>query len=204
MNITIRKLIKIGKRENIEKLFYQGEVYMRHINDFRKEDVGDFLRGDFAECLAWTPFLNFRLPSLEQQEIKIKNVKINKDVDFSHIYSMFMIDEDFWYGKKKISEKVAEFGDTALIISPKEFDDKVKSTSKFPIQNGIVEYYKEPLMPIRINEFSKRQGFDFQNEYRFATKSQTNDPLIISIGSIEEIAMLVPIESLLKMKFEIK
>lgn len=135
MIITIRKFLKIGKGENIEKLFYQGEVYMRHFNKFREEDSGDFLRGDFAEGLSWSPFLNFRIPSLGKQGVKIKNAHIPADLDFSHIYSMFMLDDDFWYSKKRISESMLEFGDTALIINPKEFVERVKLSSLFPIQD---------------------------------------------------------------------
>lgn len=202
MSSTILKLLKIGKRENMEKLLYNGEVFMRHVENFRNEDIGDFLRGDFAEGLAWTPFLNFRIPSLEKHGLNIRNVKINEDLDFSHIYSMFMLDEDFWYNKKEISDKLLEFGDTALIINPKEFVEKVKSVYK--VQGGIVNYYKEPLIPQRISEFSKRKGFEFQNEYRFIANSKTNDPVKILIGSLEDIAILVPTKSLITMKFVIK
>lgn len=204
ISITIRKLLKIGKRENIEKLLYHGDVYMRHFNDFRKEDIEDNLRGDFAECLAWSPFSNFRFPSFGKQKITIKKAKINEDLDGSHIYSMFMLDDDFWQGKKKIPERILEFGDTALIINPKEFVQRVKSTEKLQIQDGIVDYYNEPLIPKRIDEFSKRKDYEFQNEYRFITKLNTNDPKHHFVGSLEDIAILVPTKSLLEMRFVTK
>lgn len=202
MDINIRKLIKIGTRENIEKLLYYGEVYMNHYNYFRNKEVRDYLRGDFAECLAYSPIENIRFPLWEKSGIEIINAKINENVDVSHLYSMVMIDDSFWSMERKIDRRIEGFGDTALIIKPKEFIERVIVNYRSKIKFGSVDYYEVPLVPKKINEFSKRMGYNYQNEFRIVVKSTTEDPLNFTIGSLENIAIIVPTEDLFRLKFK--
>lgn len=185
----------------MDKLLHSGEVYFNTIEFFRKNDVDDYLRGDFAEGLKYSPLPNFRIPSLEKHGIKFKNVKINGDTDISHLYSMYMLTNEFWEGQMHFDKKILEFGDFALIIKPHEFLEKVMKASKYEIIYGPAIYYKTPIIPLSLNPFSKREEFKYQNEFRFIINSNSKDPIKIEIGDISDIATMIPTETLLKIEF---
>lgn len=201
MNLTIKKIIKIGQKEYMEKLLKNGEVYFNTVEYFRKNDVGDYLRGDFAEGLKYSQLINFRSPSLEEFGIKFRNAKINGDTDISHLFSMYMVTSEFWEGKIHFDKRILEFGDYALIINPREFLEKVMKASKYEIKYGPAVYYKTPPIPISLNSFSKREEFKYQNEFRFVINSSSKKPIIIKIGDISDIATMIPTETLLKIEF---
>ncbi|MBW3469036.1 hypothetical protein [Arthrospiribacter ruber] len=185
----------------MDKLLKSGEVYFNTIEFFRKNDVDDFLRGDFAEGLKYSPLPNFRIPSLEEYGIKFKNAKINGDTDISHLYSMYMVTTEFWEGNIHFDKRILEFGDYALIIKPREFLEKVIKASKYEIKYGPAVYYRTPTIPLSLNPFSKREEFKYQNEFRFVINSSSKDPIKIKIGDISDIATMIPTETLLKIKF---
>ncbi|RPA67391.1 hypothetical protein EF405_16135 [Cyclobacteriaceae bacterium YHN15] len=197
----MQKLIKIGQREYMEKLLNSGEVYFNTIDFFRKNDFGDYLRGDFAEGLKYSPLPNFRIPSLEKHGIKFKNAKINGDTEISHLYSMYMLTNEFWEGKMHFAKKIIEFGDYAVIIKPREFLEKILKKAKVEVKYGPSSYYRTPTIPLSLNPFSKREEFKYQNEFRFVINSNLKDPVIIKIGDISDIAIIVPTESLFNMEF---
>jgi hypothetical protein len=198
----IRKLIKFGEEKYIKRLFELGELYLRPLSEFRYEDDDSFTRGDFAEGLNWTPFKNFRLiPNDSKINLNIKRAFINDFGYYSHIYSMYAIDYSFWEGKKQFAEKNLVLGETALLIDPKQFIDKVISSCSFEIKYGMVQYYELPNFPVPINDFNKRIEFNYQNEFRIAIKSKLKSPIIINLGSIEDIAEMIPSSKLIGMKF---
>ena len=178
-------------------------IYLNTVKYFRENESEDFLRGDFAEGSLWTPLLNFRIPSLMDSKLKIKNARITGDSDITHIYSMYMFDNDHWFENKKVSDQILKLGSHALIINPKEFVDRVILSCLEPINYGFVKYYKPQLIPQRIDEFSKREEYKYQNEFRFVVKSKSLLPLQIMIGSLKNIATPVSTEALLKMDFKV-
>lgn len=201
MNITIKKFIKIGQKQYMKKLLKKGEVYFNTVDFFRKNDVDDYLRGDFAEGLKYSPLPNFRAPSLEKLGITIKNAKIDGDADISHLYSMYMLTNEFWEGKIHFDKRILEFGDCAVIIKPREFIEKVKKASKYEIKYEPAVYYKTPIIPLTLTSFSKREEFKYQNEFRFVIISSSKEAIKIRIGNISDIATMIPTETLLKIEF---
>ncbi|MFD2034488.1 hypothetical protein ACFSKL_06780 [Belliella marina] len=185
----------------MEKLLRSGEVYFNTIEFFRKNDSGDHLRGDFAEGLKFSPLPNFRIPTLESQGIRFKNAKINEDTDISHLYSMYVVTNEFWQEQMHFDKKILEFGDYALLIKPREFVEKVLKIAKHEIKYGLASYYKTPTIPLSLNPFSKREEFKYQNEFRFVINSSSKEPIKIKIGDISDIATMIPTETLLKIKF---
>ena len=114
-----------------------------------------------------------------------------------------MFDNDHWFENKKVSDQILKLGSHALIINPKEFVDRVILSCLEPINYGFVKYYKPQLIPQRIDEFSKREEYKYQNEFRFVVKSKSLLPLQIMIGSLKNIATPVSTEALLKMDFKV-
>lgn len=199
MNINVRFLVKIGEEKFMTELLKKGTVFAKTTAEFRKNDNDDFLRGDFTEGLKYSPIQNLRFKNLEQ--IKVTRAAFDEKLETTHIYSMYMLDEFFWMDIKSMDEKILGFGDTVVVIKASDFLERMKKKIKIPFSHDRVQYYKAPLVPIQLNPFMKRDGFQFQNEYRFVFKSDSKEPLKFNLGSLKDIATIIPMKTLLSATF---
>lgn len=204
-------LIKFGKREYMEKLLKNGELYLNTTTFFSQCDesngIGDKYEGVCAVDNA--PFCDvefkFHLPEIEN--IKFENVenvhiRIRKNHPQGNIYCLNIakgIYEDVQNrGKIELHELLMNLGsdyDTAVVIFDyMKFLNKVKAKlAKLPYfcKYSPVEYYDEKLSQgEELTFFHKRKKYSYQNEFRIYAESDSDSPLIINIGNMEDIAFL--------------
>lgn len=102
-----------------------------------------------------------------------------------------------------------EFGNHAVLIkNTREFIRRVKLSAKkkgYKFYSGLVQYYDPTIgtppiqSPIQ-TVFLKRRVYEYQKEWRLAMKTGTtgDDPIILEIGSIEDIAVRVSTPDLIR------
>lgn len=57
-------------------------------------------------------------------------------------------------------------------------------------KHGLIDYYNKEKVNKKITLFEKPLEFEYQKEFRFYIPRESEDPIKISIGSLEEIAEL--------------
>lgn len=124
-------------------------------------------------------------------------------------------------------QRLASFGDTAVIITDMDafikrflialFAQEDKNNTHFiPVAN-IVEYYAPETADIKTPLFHKTNSYAWQNELRIAIGEldthnnfstspdqrypliQSTDPILLNIGSIEDITLLIPVQDFISL-----
>lgn len=199
-------LIKIGKKKHMDELYEKGLIYMSNIDYFRKLEEKE-LRGDKNEgIIGLEQVSNVKLLH-EGKEIARGDsgqLKFHAYENNGNIYSLIAITsqedpEDF-----RINERNNNFGDCFVVITDvKEFIERIENELKrlkYEYEYGLVSYYDSKKHSGPLNVFSKADYFEYQKEFRFFVKRNETGPLIIKIGSIENISFIFDIEKLDKIE----
>lgn len=106
----------------------------------------------------------------------------------------------------RLDERNMEFGDTFVVIfNPKEFlsriDAAIKNLNKTYSWN-LVKYYDEDSHNGDLDVFHKPLKYKHQNEFRIFVNNAENEPLILKIGSIEDISEIFEINKFRKLRFK--
>lgn len=205
------KFIKFGKKEHMQ-LLLQGEIYMRRLSYYRSEELSD-QRKDHNEGVI-------RRDKSVINEFKLKDNKItingdcvieerNSAIDSMFIYCLFGPEIDFSQErnfKVYLDEGILDgFGDYALLIQePQIFIERlILSFEKEDLiwDKGFVKYIDYGNTFGEIGPFKKDLFYKPQCEYRFgAFKESDCDFQIFKIGSISDIAFIIPVEDLKNIK----
>lgn len=113
----------------------------------------------------------------------------------------------------KVPEDCAAFGEYAVVITNyTEFVKRVYNAAveaEYGLVGRLVSYYDPasgtPPITSEIDTiFTKRKEYEYQSEFRFAIKTGTvgNDPIILNIGKIDDIAIALGTSDLLNACFE--
>lgn len=101
-----------------------------------------------------------------------------------------------------------QFGECAVFIkNPKEFINRIKmefANDKLECKYSQVIYYNENNRPTKLTPFHKLSYYDFQNEFRIATNLKSSNAYKLTIGNIEDIALIIESEKLLDMRLHIE
>jgi len=137
----------------------------------------------------------------EEEEILFEK---NAKAYFSHYYpnelagNIFSMVGLFTTGEselKMVDKKCQQFGDTCVIITnPSEFLTRVQKEAL--IQNidlswDITEYYDIKEYTSAWSPFKKPAHLSYQQEFRLLVKRKETDPIILRIGSIEDISKMM-------------
>jgi hypothetical protein len=197
-------LFRRGKTEYIKNLFEKGELYMSTVdfirncdenqdrtdpNDsiFKREFLGDV---KVKVCDVGQDIEKFGIP-LNAKDCVLNFAGINKGNIYclSGIYTKHLMDNS------EITEfSTKSFGESLIVISnPRKFIERVKKAllkeGYSDIKYGPVNYYPNDYSGY-IGPFMKHQIFSPQNEYRFYVPNEENNPIIINIGPIDDIAIM--------------
>jgi len=210
-------LIKIGNHDNIMDLMNKGIVYMNPIKHFRDTEQNEQKKDKHEgtsriEQLTYLKIIGEGY-DLEISRKKPKSNMINgqyRQVDPNlkgNIYSMLAITPDLYYKTDSLDRKNMKFGDSFLIIEkPREFIDRIASeisNLKVNCEGRLVQYYNENTYNGDLGVFNKPLFFEHQSEYRIFVESDNPEPLILEIGSIEDISKMFPIEHFPTIKWEV-
>lgn len=230
---------KITDEQWADKLL-KGEVFMRPLREFGSwslnehiddEKLNNSFRGDCGEGVLEVcsdvnqdPSCNGLDPRVKKHIIATRTIDVG-DLQFFKIYCMYAleIENDI---PAKPSEKLREFGDTAVVIT--DFDAFIRRVLRKHLEEDgeqllilldRVEYYSlsdnKKLTPL----FSKSDDYSWQNELRYAFAKlgnptwEKNHPLgtgrmiidlrrkILNIGDINDIAIKMPIDDFINLRF---
>lgn len=195
----------------MEKLLKNGELYLNTTTFFSEceeaNGIGDKYEGVCAVDNA--PYcdieLKFNSPEIEDvkfEKVKDVHIRIKKNHPQGNIYCLNMangIREDGQKkGKIELSELLMDLGsdyDTAVVILDyRKFLNRVEiELDKLPYfyKYSPVEYYDEKMCQgEELTFFHKRKKYSYQNEFRIYVESDSDSPLRINIGNMEDIAFL--------------
>ena len=205
--------IKFGKKEHIESLVNEGKLFLNTVTEFKKID--DNYRGDKNEGASHLlqsahARIEIRLPEEIRKEPLIldsSNGLIGQIVmsfgEYSgkNIYSLYMLEAS---ESASIDSRMEQFGEYAAFIhNPKEFLNRVESKlkqSNISFEAGQVSYIDEQSFEGDLSLFKKFSAYKYQNEYRILISSKKNEPFILNIGPINDIAYALPVEIFHSMK----
>ena len=198
--ITCYLLVKIGRKEHMERLLKNGEVYMnstKFFRDYENSEIGDTYEG--ALYIKDGRVSEYR-DNLNSEKLfclwHYNNlVPLNESIIHSEQY-------DDITGKARIGidlRKLCGFTpgeDPYMVVikSPEEFEKRFRKACKRAKaeyrESNIVWYYNEfSVNPnIRLSPFFKREKYIKQHEFRFLAIKNTATPLILKLGSLEDIA----------------
>lgn len=173
-----------------------------------------------------TPFYN-QLPSIYKEQVKRGYLIDDSEIKYFKIFSLYrMVFNPFTNGFIKPDPRLKEFGDTVVIIRDyNEFIDRYGKAlfSKYEKVVSLispVDFYDKNDIKQVDSLFSKDVSYSYQNELRMAFVKLENDgfwfgpgadtnlsvvqdckPLTLNIGNIRDIAIAMPINNFLNLKF---
>ncbi len=203
--------LKFGQLKHLQDLLRFGNLFVSSIENLRKDpnNLADDYRTDHAEGASkyvsrgpgtaklisvknkdnepiTLPFLNFSY--FEKAEYILGNI-----CSFYGITDKCFKDNELI----PIDPKMKQFGSHFLII--KNFDEfirridiAIERTTRTSWYYGYVEYFNEDNFDGNLHLFHKRSRFSYQKEFRIYFDTVLKTPMTINIGSIEDIAMILP------------
>lgn len=205
----IRGLFKFGNAANITDLFENGTIYLNTIQYFRTVEDAE-LRGDKYEGAIEVlnfPAGDFEIPVLnfKGKYISLHARKVFEEA-LGNIYSLYCISSFATPNPRDfiIDKRIKNFGTHCLMIENiEEFLYRIETALKkrnFKYNHGFVSYYDRFIINGPINLFQKPKEFEYQNEFRFYVQSDIIEPIILNIGSLVDIAQIIPTENFLSLK----
>jgi hypothetical protein len=202
--------LKFGKLENMAEFYKRGIMYCNPINYFTKIEDG-LLRGDDLENVTHLRYFESgniafvpvgEKPTKDSLTMPFRDAKMMDRIvePFGSVFCLYAINLLFKpFGEQfTITEKVKEFGDTFVLIhNTIEFLKRVKKAvdKRKLVSNGdMVEYIDFSKYSGEKSVFQKDIQFAYQQEWRLFIRNKRDKPLKITIGSIEDISIIVPTE----------
>lgn len=207
--IGLRFLIKVGKKEHITDLYEHGTIFMNSIAYFISYEEKQ-LRGDMDEGITGI-FQGSKLELLKNQvplgHSNSFNLKIRDGEKRGNIYSLIAITTQDDPETFQIDGRNKKFGDSFIVIyNVPEFIKRIEIEFKsrnYEYKYGLVQYYDPKEYSGELDIFCKQSCFKYQNEFRFFVKKAEDGPLIIKIGSIEDISRVFDVEILDEIKLNV-
>ncbi|MDR9365879.1 MAG: hypothetical protein RI575_11105 [Balneolaceae bacterium] len=208
--IRVNGLLKIGKGEHITDLQKNGTIYCNTIKSFREFETQDLNRRDEREGAYKTEYLDpSKLKLLidgKELPVKFTSARLNlfdNSIQNHKLYCLYGFKPEYAHGDPFIDEQNCRFGNKALLIKDTyEFIIRVKEKLRdldLDFQYDWVNYYTEGEINESLSVFHKPDDFKHQSEFRFYIKHEALKPLKFSIGSIEDISMIVETKKLPKL-----
>lgn len=208
-DLYIHCFIKFGSRYTITDLYENGTVYLNPVQYFK--NLEDKFRGDSYEGASYI----HNLPA-GQFRISIGGKQIDRDFNYlnlhlkqayektlGNIYSLYCLSSKILRGDKPVTidKRIKDFGDTALLIrdNPKflELLESALKRKRLKYFTGFVEYYNRHIYNGSVDVFNKPSEYSYQNEFRIYVRRRSDEPLVLNIGSLKDIAEVYPANELI-------
>ena len=212
---------KFGRKVDMEALFNKGELYLQTLETFRR--LEDKERGDKYEGAV-------RMRSDKKGKMTLTNKKTGESFDLDitesqlierhsgvsglHIYCVYCLifedHEGLQLGQNFGDEIINGFGDyVVVILDTYAFMEKVKASVEgqgFKLMSGTVDYLEVNDYSGEMGPFRKDQSFVHQKEFRIVLmgEGRPEGPLKLSIGSLKDIALIIPSEGIRNLQIKIK
>ena len=181
----------------MESFYKQGIMFMNNLSAFRKIEDGE-LRGDKHEALnEQKEISNFRI-SVGNSKVGVAEkgtFQLWYNNPKGNIFSMYALEAHENLEEIKIDNACKKFGDTCvLILDINEFINRVDKAAKrngYDIIYSPVEYIDLKEFHGKWSVFKKPIQYSYQSEFRFLIRREVSEPLLLNIGSLEDIAAIV-------------
>lgn len=206
--ITIKYLLKFGKKEDMENLYYNGEIYMNTIKLFKELDkpgIGDNLEGTFEITNFIDGKLTLEIPD-NSLDLNCKKLQLRKNLrgHIGNIYSTYALSDELLKQKviHKIDKRMLEFGSHCIIV--KDVSKFISLISEklnekgFSNSHNLINYYNYSINNHNLTLFDKSHIFSYQNEHRIIAKTNIDNPIKFTIGSMKEYAEIHISKDLIK------
>ena len=194
-------LVKFGRAEHIRQMFDDGVLYLNNLPYFwAVEDAA--VRGDANDAVD-------ALHRGQKAQLFKKNgteipahitswiVREHADAEKKNLLCMYSLRKS----TSPIHDRVREFGDTALLfMQPQEFFDRLRAVvrrEKLDAQGDLVEYVPDNYTG-DVGPFRKLAMFAWQAEWRLIVCNGPGGPLRINVGSLNDIARMMPVGQLIE------
>lgn len=201
----VHALMKFGKKVHIEKLYEEGEVYMRPMADFWKEDEDEY-RKDKKEGVSYiqqgekTELFkmgsNNKIATFYKGDKESHSIRFNfwQKEDEGNLYCMTSVTENELNTTPMVDEKNKEMGSHFLLIyDPLVFVQRLDAELNnlgYSLSNRLVAYYDPKKFNGRVGPFKKERKYNFQNEFRYFVQNESREPLKFHVGPLKDIAQM--------------
>jgi len=199
--------IKTGAKEHMESLFNDGIVYMNTIGSFRKHSK-DNPRFDphegasfIKQCHSGEVDINGKTFKLEPP-IQLYGYEEHHKGNIYCLYSKekpsdtFGLEEPQHLGIDFSGLDFDSENDTAVVIlNILEFLNRVEANAKqkgYGFDHCYIEYYDPKIEEGNLGPFLKSNKYESQKEYRFWIPKIETKEVVLEIGSIHDIALILP------------
>lgn len=206
--MEILKFIKFGDRKYMEKLLYNGEIYLNTVEYFRTYEDENIIR-DELEGVSYI-LRNQRMEIFAEDKLilygKPESIMLRNERDIGNIYCLTSLFKDNlskeFIGEFEVDSSLSKLGSTFVVIhNPNAFisllTEKLNSLG-FNYKFHAVKYEDNSTYEGEYGVFTKPIEYNYQLESRLFVKSEGIDPIKFEIGSIERFATIHNISDLLK------
>jgi hypothetical protein len=205
--------LKFGEYEHLENLFLKGLLYCNPISYFTKiED--QFLRGDDMENITSMHYMDGgevviynhgEEPTEDSIRMPFRDMHMTSRITepFGNLFCLYAINLlNKPFGELfSISPRVKEFGGYFVIITDtRAFLKRVNTALNLKgfkeFSANMVEYKDFSRFTGKKTVFEKDIKFAYQQEWRLFIANTLDQPLLIEIGSLEDIALFGPSENI--------
>ncbi|GEM_PF-2217271 len=213
--------VKFGKKEHMENLLHNGELYFNTPSVYKNLQSIDKERGDSnegAECV-----INEHIKSIKLEHSSFGTMILNpisnqlsKIIQYNYYflsYSLLVISSRTFFNTNEfqIDKRILNMGetDTAVIITdPYRFLSSVSDTLKkenLSYKFGLVEYKNiDQRGKFELNPFIKKIDHQYQMEYRLIIYNEVDNAKKIQIKSIADYSYLVSAKSMIETIWNVK
>ena len=217
-------IIKMQKYEYMRRFLLYGEMYMNTLQAFVRMDETNGIGDKFENSISYINYKPlhaiFKLNNGIDLKLHPTCIKVREFVDtnIGNIYSMALVDCDiqtknnqFQFSIKsidRINSIGSDYDAIVVILNPKEFLSRCERTVQnmgYKLYYDLVEYFsdKEFNKKIEITPFMKRDKYKSQKEFRLFVDFNSNEPQLIKIGNISDIAFLIHKNGICSLKDEL-
>lgn len=211
-------LVKFGSKKNIDDLQTKGHIHFSPLKNFNKSDNKEredeletaikIINDEFKGIQVSHPsFGTINLKPLPNSMGRLTQFNDDDYVSFSS----FAVTQKSVENKESylIEPKMLGFGNTALMIKdPHEFFNRINKELKrlsLPFDYKLVDYIDvDKRGEIDLTLFNKDMKQSYQSEHRILVENDSQGPLDLIIGSIEDISQKIDSKEMVKIVFEIK
>lgn len=212
MGIVKNVIVKMQRYEYMRRFLLYGEMYMNTLQTFTKMDECDGIGDKFENSISYINYKPihaiFKLSNGKELKLHPTSIKVREFVDtnIGNIYSMALVDCNIQTIDNQLKFSIQNvdiinsigngYDSIVVILNPVEFISRCEKTIQsmgYKLYYDPVEYFSDNEFnkKIEITPFMKRDRYKSQNEFRLFVDFNSNEPQIIKIGNISDIAFLI-------------
>jgi hypothetical protein len=205
--------IKVGEKEHMHSLFTKGEIYFNTIEYYRKAESNNLLSDPhegISQLMQGNAKFNYEDIRFSSESVQIA---ITDNTLKGNIFCFLGLESRTIMPSKKFISLNTDltsinWGDTVVVIyNTIEFIKRVErelNKQDYKYQISPVLYYDFKKYSGKLDIFKKRNEYEKQNEIRIFIENETCKPIKLSVGSIEDIALILDRSDFNKLKYDYK